>query len=178
MPSGSSSVETIIDRDQRAQDEFQIQLEEPGDYDNVHAAETVSYFVIEAGRHVLEDGTVLEAGKLDLAGVGPWVGGQLVGSFADVPFATEYESTPFVFGQVQTFNERPGCPAATRIPCRLPSSRMESRDGHGECFHIRLATEQEEGQTELISSNHPDVTRSIFNLTAMRPDLWSVTTYA
>ena len=43
---------------------FEIQLDEWDYQDGVHATESVGYFVVEAGLHVLADGSVLEAGKV------------------------------------------------------------------------------------------------------------------
>jgi hypothetical protein len=40
---------------------FEIQLQEPTNADGVHRSEEVSYIVVEAGRHVLDDGTVFMA---------------------------------------------------------------------------------------------------------------------
>lgn len=47
------------------QDSFWIRLDEPEMYtDNYHAIESVQWMVMESGRHVLDDGTVVEAGVL------------------------------------------------------------------------------------------------------------------
>ncbi|MBJ3775468.1 calcium-binding protein [Acuticoccus mangrovi] len=46
-------------------DSFDIALQEPDDYDGEHDVETVSYMVLEAGRHVLSNGSVIEAGTID-----------------------------------------------------------------------------------------------------------------
>ena len=43
---------------------FDIRLEETSDLDGIHPGETVTYFVVESGRHVLDDGTVIEAGTV------------------------------------------------------------------------------------------------------------------
>ena len=65
-----------------------------------HSAETVSYFVFEAGTWQLEDGTLLEVGNTDSSGLVDNSAG-----FETVDFSLEFDSTPVVISQVQTENE-------------------------------------------------------------------------
>jgi hypothetical protein len=45
---------------------FNVQIQEWSYLDGPHAEETVSYLVAEAGHHVLEDGTIYEAGVVSV----------------------------------------------------------------------------------------------------------------
>ena len=65
-----------------------------------HSAETVSYFVFEAGTWQLEDGTLLEIGNTNSSGLVNDSAG-----FETVDFSLEFDSTPIVISQVQTENE-------------------------------------------------------------------------
>ena len=76
---------------------FNIQLQESANLDNVHKAETVSYFVIEAGHHVLADGTVIQAGTELYE--------RSVGGFHTVSFPVSFTSQPVVFSQVQAIRD-------------------------------------------------------------------------
>ena len=60
---GSDFVETRMRNVQ--EDRFDIRLQEPNYLDGSHAVETVSYMVVERGRHVLANGAVIEAGTVD-----------------------------------------------------------------------------------------------------------------
>eukprot|EP00568_Trieres_chinensis_P006613 CAMPEP_0183292170 /NCGR_PEP_ID=MMETSP0160_2-20130417/1326_1 /TAXON_ID=2839 ORGANISM="Odontella Sinensis, Strain Grunow 1884" /NCGR_SAMPLE_ID=MMETSP0160_2 /ASSEMBLY_ACC=CAM_ASM_000250 /LENGTH=1110 /DNA_ID=CAMNT_0025453089 /DNA_START=101 /DNA_END=3433 /DNA_ORIENTATION=+ len=80
-----------------------IFLEEPPAFDGPHPyAESVSYIVMESGRHVLEGGVIVEAGrhftdKVHRGGAGFDVGDQIA---FDVPFS----STPAVLATLNTYN--------------------------------------------------------------------------
>jgi len=76
---------------------FDAFIQEPNNEDGLHTAETVSYFVVEAGTWQLSDGTLLEAGTLSARD-------QVPSSFAAVDFDTSFDGLPAVFSQVQTFN--------------------------------------------------------------------------
>ena len=65
-----------------------------------HSAETLSYFVFEAGTWQLEDGTLLEIGNTNSSGLVNDSAG-----FETVDFSLEFDSTPIVISQVQTENE-------------------------------------------------------------------------
>jgi Ca2+-binding RTX toxin-like protein len=77
---------------------FTIRLQEPNAADGVHAAESVTWAVFEAGTWELEDGTRFEVGTLDsnkLSSAG----------YEDVSFTSGmFDDTPTVLSQVQTNN--------------------------------------------------------------------------
>ncbi len=67
-----------------------------------HAAESVSWFVLEAGQYRLVNGTLLEVGTVDTAAIrhqGP--GGS---SWQAVNFTAAFTNAPVVFNQIQTLN--------------------------------------------------------------------------
>ena len=77
-----------------------LRVQEP-DYENrAHDGETVSWLAIEEGVWQLEDGTLIEAGRLDsknLSGAG----------FEPVTFSAGFAEAPIVLSQVQTQNGFP-----------------------------------------------------------------------
>ena len=78
-------------------DTLTMRLQEPEYLDGQHAFETVNYIVVEAGLCTLEDGTVFEAGHLNTDTLSRQ-------GFESVEFQSEFDDSPLVFSQVQTFN--------------------------------------------------------------------------
>ncbi len=76
-------------------DSFELRIQEWDYLDQVHAVESVSYVVVEAGAHLLPDGTIWEAGRYGLSGTNQW---------RQVRFSSSFTGTPRVFQAVQTFN--------------------------------------------------------------------------
>jgi hypothetical protein len=72
---------------------FEFQLEEWDYDDGGHTSETVSYVVVEAGRHTLSDGTAVEAGAV-----------RADDSFTSVGFAGSFDAAPVALSQAQTRN--------------------------------------------------------------------------
>ncbi|BCX48071.1 agglutinin biogenesis protein MshQ [Haloferula helveola] len=102
----------------------------------VHAAETVSWMVIEAGRYVLPNGAPLEAGLVNTSAIqhdGP--GGS---SWATVSFAGGYAAPPAVFHTIQTLN---GTPAEN---AELFNTRVRSLSS----ISFEVALEDWEGDSE------------------------------
>lgn len=97
---------------------FEIALDEWDYLDGRHSFETVGYFVAEAGRHVLPDGTVIEAGSATLDN-----------RVALVNFSGVFDEIPVLFGQVASVND----PAAV-------TTRIKNITNSG--FQIRLQEEQ------------------------------------
>lgn len=64
--------------------------------DRSHAAETVTLLVLEAGTHVLEDGTILQVGAVDTNKL-------YVKGFESVSYSAAFDADPAVFTQVQSF---------------------------------------------------------------------------
>ncbi len=77
-----------------AKDGFKFQMDEWEYLDQYHVTETIAYMVLEAGRHTLADGTILEVGKV-----------QAGSSSLAVNFKGSFGRAPIVFSQVQTFND-------------------------------------------------------------------------
>ncbi|MEL7197465.1 MAG: hypothetical protein AAGL10_04040 [Pseudomonadota bacterium] len=86
-------------------DGFDELILEPDNWDGRHIVMTVPYVAIEPGRHVLPDGTVIEAGFSDISNVqfgSGFTGG--VASFANVNFSSPLASIPMILHQIQTAN--------------------------------------------------------------------------
>ncbi|MEM8670113.1 MAG: Ig-like domain-containing protein [Planctomycetota bacterium] len=76
-------------------DSFQIRFQEWDYLDGTHAAENIGYLVVEAGTHILSDGTQIVAGTTSLSNE----------SWRTVSFSSNFSGTPLVLGQVMTNND-------------------------------------------------------------------------
>ncbi|MEO1299955.1 MAG: S8 family serine peptidase, partial [Cyanobacteria bacterium J06636_16] len=76
-------------------DTFQVRLQEPTIQDDLHATESVSYIVIEAGNWILDDGTRISADTYNSSRTRGF----------DTINLTGFDATPTVLSQVQTFND-------------------------------------------------------------------------
>ena len=88
---------------------FELQLQEFLPHDGKHTTESISYLVVEKGRHVLEDGTVIEAG-VNQVGAG-WQ------TIAIVPEG-ETPGQPLVFATSRSAGDPAGVYEATAIRMR------------------------------------------------------------
>jgi hypothetical protein len=78
-------------------DSVTLRLQEPNYLDGWHMVEDVALFVVEAGTHVLADGTRVEAGTMET--------GRLTSQgFEKIAFSADFEETPTILSQVQTRN--------------------------------------------------------------------------
>lgn len=75
---------------------FWIRVQEWDYLDDAHDLETVSYMVVERGRHELADGTQIEAGSLETG---------VTQAFQRQSFSATFEEAPVVFAAVTSFNE-------------------------------------------------------------------------
>ncbi len=75
---------------------FRIKLKEWLYLDGRHASEDVSFIVIEAGVHVLPDGSVWQAGTYTLNGILNW---------KKIGYSEIFAERPMVFNTSQTYNE-------------------------------------------------------------------------
>ncbi|MEO0462221.1 MAG: H-type lectin domain-containing protein [Pseudomonadota bacterium] len=78
---------------------------EPDNWDGPHLSMNVPYIAVEPGRHVLPDGTVIEAGFTDLTNVqfgNGFSGG--VRNWANVSFSRALSQPPMILHQLQTAN--------------------------------------------------------------------------
>ena len=80
---------------------FDLQVDEWEYCDDLHTEEIVNYLIIEAGQHMLDDGTIIEAGTFEVDSNGTWV------SFRETFGADAGTSavTPVILTQVMSYNE-------------------------------------------------------------------------
>jgi len=74
---------------------FDIKIQEWLYLDRVHASESVSFMVIETGKHILPDGSVWQADTFTLNGTLNW---------KDINYQEAFEERPIVFISGQTYN--------------------------------------------------------------------------
>lgn len=87
---------------------------EPDNWDGRHLSMTVQYIAIEPGRHVLSDGTIIEAGFTTTSAVQfgtGFTGG--TASWQPVSFSGSLTGTPTVLHQILTANSEANNPAQT-----------------------------------------------------------------
>ncbi len=72
---------------------FQFKIDEWGNQDDVHSNEDLSYIVVEAGSHTLEDGTKIQAGYSSAAK-----------QFVNVNYPMAFSGTPVVVSQIVSTN--------------------------------------------------------------------------
>lgn len=77
---------------------------EPDNFDGRHLAQQVQYIAIEPGRHVLPDGTVIEAGFTNSSATQFGSGVAGIASFTNVNFSRPLAPNVSVISQLQTFN--------------------------------------------------------------------------
>lgn len=82
---------------------FQVRFQEWAYLDGTHSAERLDFIVMERGRHTMADGSVWEAGVLELKGNGRW---------KRKTFARRFPRMPKVFLTVQSLRDR--TPVAVR----------------------------------------------------------------
>ncbi len=74
---------------------FDVRVQEWDYLDGVHGIETVGYLVVEAGVHILQDGTTIVAGNTQ----------GVTQTFQTVSFPVSFSSTPVVLSQATSINE-------------------------------------------------------------------------
>ncbi|WP_158967714.1 calcium-binding protein [Chachezhania sediminis] len=116
-------------------DSFEIALQEPDGDDGLHVDETVTYMVVEAGRHELTNGAVIEAGTIDTDAV--YMTG-FTGGFATVAFESGISGDDTaVFASTNSANDgqmvtaRVDDVSATGFKVAMAESEIRT-DGHGE----------------------------------------------
>jgi hypothetical protein len=77
---------------------FDLRIQETDNLDGIHAAETVSWVVVEAGSWVLADGTMIQAGMIDVSGA-------VRQGFTYRDFNDLFTTDPAVLSQTQTEND-------------------------------------------------------------------------
>ncbi len=121
---------------------FQFQLDEWDYLDGAHVAETAGYLVVEAGRHELDDGTVVQAGTL--AGVNH--------GWSRHSFADPFQSTPVLLTQTISVNDRAAVTTRSRqvtaTGFRVRLQEQQGADGrHAKEGVAFIAVEQASGTT-------------------------------
>ena len=84
---------------------FEYQIEEWDYLDGKHGSEKADYFVIEAGRYLLQDGTIIEAGKVTSNH-----------EFKRKDYDIAFAENPVILTQVQTYNEGQAIVTRNRKP--------------------------------------------------------------
>lgn len=124
------STPAIVRLTEITDDSFTLRIQEPSNADNRHTREKVSYIVLEAGNWELEDGTLLEVGKIDSNAV---VDGEELNSWETIDFNSSFENTPAVFSQVQTVNGR-----------HFVRTRQQNASASG----VQIAMEEQDSRTD------------------------------
>ena len=102
---------------------FECQVDEWDYLDGNHAVEDIHYMVVEAGDHMLEDGTHIQAGIANVSSAN-----------ATIPFLTNFAGTPVLVSQATSTNDVKAC--VTRQKDITTSS-----------FNIRLQSQEADGKT-------------------------------
>ena len=103
LPSNVHPSTAAVRVDNITSSSFDISIQNTVGSDPHSDGEAVSYFVFEAGRHVMNDGTILEVGTLQTDKLVRQTGG-----YESVQYSIPFASTPSVLSQVQTFNDPSG----------------------------------------------------------------------
>ncbi|WOE76240.1 H-type lectin domain-containing protein [Alterisphingorhabdus coralli] len=156
---------------------FDSLIIEPDNWDGRHVAQQVQYVAVEPGRHVLSDGTIIEAGRTNTNQVqaDPVIAGPR--GFTNVSFDGPLSTTASVISQLQTANsETRNVPAQTSRPWITALTVNPSATG------FQLALERSEAnsgtvQTETVgwiafpqgSSTFPDVNGNTITWGASNP---------
>ncbi|MCF7989340.1 MAG: PhoPQ-activated pathogenicity-related family protein [Thiohalocapsa sp.] len=93
---------------------FELRFQEWDYRDGWHPAEDIPYVLLEAGRHVMGDGSVWEAGSFELGGTGTW---------SSVGFAAGFPRAPHLFLTMQSAN---GAQAASVRARNVTASGFEA----------------------------------------------------
>lgn len=85
---------------------------EPDNWDGRHIQQNVHYIAVEPGRHVLPDGRIIEAGRINSSATqfGTGFSGGFA-SWANISFSSVLPTTPSVIAQIQTANSETNNPA-------------------------------------------------------------------
>lgn len=116
---------------------------EADNWDGTHVAMNIHYIAVEPGRHVLPDGTVIEAGRTALSNVqfGTGFSGSTA-SWQNVAFSAALQSTPVVLHNLQTANsETRNVPSQTSRPFITSIASNPSISG------FRLALDRSQANT-------------------------------
>ncbi|MEE9434388.1 MAG: H-type lectin domain-containing protein [Sphingorhabdus sp.] len=92
---------------------FSALIIEPDNYDGPHIAQAVQYIAVEPGRHVLPDGSIIEANRVDISNIqkGPGVAG--VASWSTVNYSAPLGASVALLAQIQTANSESANPPTT-----------------------------------------------------------------
>lgn len=101
-PSGNGSDPAVVRVKGIDKDGFWMRLQELDNLDGWHTVETVSYMVVERGRHQMPDGAWVEAGRLTTSAT---TSAGIPNGFAVQRFSEPLYETPVVFATVTSANE-------------------------------------------------------------------------
>jgi|GEM_PF-3684240 len=131
-PSSNESDPATVRLTNISNNSFTVKLQETSNLDGVHAAEAVSYIVVEEGSWELSNGTLLEVGNLDTNKI------VTKGQWNTVNFDQNFDSTPVVISQVQTNNDselvrtRQNKVGLTSFDLGLEEEELSKNSGHGQ----------------------------------------------
>jgi len=107
---------------------FDVAPVEPASNDGPHIAMDNYYIAMETGQFALPDGTLLEAGRVDVSASVSGVGAP--GALQSASFVTAFANPPAVLADLQTMNNETGSPpAAPSIPFLTPAVANVSNTG-------------------------------------------------
>lgn len=110
-------------------DSFSLYVQEAEYQDGIHARESLSYIVLEAGTWQLEDGTLLEVGTID-------TNATTTSSWSSIDFEHNFSNHPAILSQVQTYNgtqfvrTRQTASSATGFDLALEEEELLKSSGH------------------------------------------------
>jgi len=132
---------------------FDIRFQEWDYLDGWHTAEDISHLVMEAGRHVMDDGSIWEVGSFDLDGTGEW---------QTQNFSQAFGAVPHLFLTIQSYN---GSQAVTVRARNITTSGFEAAlfeqetlmDGHylERVGYLAIHSPAGSGEIELTGNSYP-----------------------
>lgn len=113
---------------------FQVRIQEPSCRDQIHDFEHVNWFVFEAGEFKTDEGKMLQAGRMAIAG----------GGFRDFEYHNQgFPTTPTTFTHVQTDNDHYCVDDATHHTGGDGSCFVKTRQQPGDAFGFSAGLESE-----------------------------------
>jgi ankyrin repeat protein len=122
-PVGPGDSAGVIQIDRLTPDEFEVRFLEWRYRNGLHPKEQTPYVVIERGRHVLADGSIWEAGTLELSGAQAWT---------RFGFQAAFPEPPALFLTLQTNNgERPATARARNVEAQRFDAALFEEEAFG-----------------------------------------------
>ncbi|MBF0196305.1 MAG: tandem-95 repeat protein, partial [Planctomycetes bacterium] len=128
-----------------ASNSFEFQVDEWDYQDGSRASSTIGYLVLESGAHRLPDGTIIQAGSIDVDE-----------NWSTISFPLTFSSTPVVVAQVSTYNSseaaamRPRNISTSSMQMHIESEKQNGQDHATETVHW-VAIDDSAGQAYSVS---------------------------